>query len=267
MIIVNFLACGQIGDLIHSLYVVKSICLRDNVKANIFISDISSQLPCCGNFTYDTLKTYNDIKDFIFSLSYVNDFKILPQNFTESFINLNVWRDYIEVIQSQTGSYSKCWSELMIEKFEINKVNGSWIDSSVDQNTKNKILIHQSHHRHNHNFIWDNVLVPTEEYYFITTNSHEWDIFQQKLDNVKLYLVNNVSEMISAINGCKYFIGNQSSPFAIASALNKDRLVILDNTSKGFYMDEKKYYDNISWFCDNQNKHVGKNPLNLEFKL
>lgn len=263
MVTVNFLACGQVGDLIHSLYTVKSICLRDDVKANIYISDISSQLPCCGNFTYDTVKTYDDLKEFIISLSYVNDFNILPPNFTESFINLNVWRDYIEVIKSHSGSYSKCWSELMIEKFEINKVDGPWIDSSVDPNTENKILIHQSHHRHNPNFNWDSVILPTEEYYFVTTNTREWDIFQHKRDNVKMYLVTTVSEMISAINGCKYFIGNQSSPFAIASALDKPRLGLLDNTSKGFYIDEKKYYNNISWFCDSVNKHMGINPLNL----
>jgi len=261
--IINFLACGQVGDLIHTLYVVKSMCLRDNAKANIFISDISSQLPCCGNFTYDTSKTYEDLKDFILLQPYVNEFNILPPNYTEPHINLNTWRDYIEVILASSGGYTKCWSELMIEKFNIDKIDGPWIESNIDPNTVNKILIHQSDKRHNPNFNWDSVIIPEEEYLFITTNINEWNNFQNKRDNIKLYLKDTVSEIISAINSCKFFIGNQSSPFAIASALDKPRLGVLDNTSKGFYMDEKKYYNNISWYYDSINKHMGVNPLNL----
>ena len=75
---INFVTCGQVGDLIHSLYVIKSTCLRDNCKANLFIADNSyiNSVSACGNFTFDLHKTFNDIYDLISQQEYINNFDI-----------------------------------------------------------------------------------------------------------------------------------------------------------------------------------------------
>lgn len=267
MKLINFVTCGQIGDLIHSLYVIKSTCLRDNCKANLFIADNSyiNLVSACGNFTFDIKKTFDDIYDLINKQDYIENFEILPKNFNMDLVNLNSWRNYIEIVRNSTGSYSKCWTELMMETFSVDKIDGAWINSDEDEYTKNKVLIHNSSHRHNPLFNLNNLINNiNDEILFITTNEEEWNKFRFHNEKIKPYFRKNITEITSSIKSCKYFIGNQSSPFAIASALNKDRFVELHNYSQGFYMDETKYYDNISWFFENNSYHIGNNPYNFK---
>ena len=264
---INFVTCGQVGDLIHSLYVIKSTCLRDNCKANLFIADNSyiNSVSACGNFTFDLHKTFNDIYDLISQQEYINNFDILPRDFNIDLVNLNSWRNYIEVIRNSTDSYSKCWSELMMETFSIDKIDGAWIDSPEDDYTKNKVLIHSSSHRHNSEFNLNSLINNIDdEILFITTNEEEWNTFRFRHEKIKPYFRKNITEMTSSIKSCKYFIGNQSSPFAIACALNKDRFVELHDKSQGFYMDEIKYYNNMSWFFNTNHYYIANNQYNFK---
>jgi hypothetical protein len=263
---INFIACGQIGDLIHSLYVVKSMCYRDNCKANFFIADNSyiNTISACGNFTFDLNKTYEDMFDLMKHQDYVENFDILPRNYNDTLVNLNSWRDYIEVIRNSTGSYSKCWTELMLNFSNIDKIEGPWISAGEDEFTKNKVLIHNSTHRFNPSFNLHTLINQIDdEILFITTSEQDWNSFRFHNERIKPYFRKNINELASSINSCKYFIGNQSSPFAIASALNKDRFVELYSGSQGFYMDERNYYDNISWFFETNNYFLGKNTYNF----
>ena len=70
--------------------------------------------------------------------------------------------------------------------------------------------------------------------------------------------------MAAAMNGCKLFIGNQSMPFTIASALDIPRVCELHHASAEFYTGEHKYSDNISWFLNNDIKHNSPN-VNIIF--
>ena len=53
----------------------------------------------------------------------------------------------------------------------------------------------------------------------------EWEDFRRWVPKSERIVANNCLELSNYINSCKFFIGNQSMPFAIAEGLKKDRLL------------------------------------------
>jgi hypothetical protein len=254
MNIINFLSCGQVGDLIHQLYIVKAICERDNAKANLYIADFPYGLCACGNFTFDLNKTYADTVALISSQTYINKYEILPHGFSEEYINLNLWRD------RGVGNF-KTWTDLLSEHFSFGILpEYKWLTVNKEFTlTKGKVVIHNSNKRHNNSFNWGQIInVIPDDVFFITTNQSEFDSFRIKHDKIKPLIISDVDEMASAINSSRLFIGNQSLPLAIASSLDSPRIAELHPNSAEFYMGEHKYSDNISWFLSNDIKHNSK---------
>lgn len=255
---INFIAGGMMGDFIHSLYALKNICEQKNDKANLYITDGHG-----GDvWRFALQKTYDDLQELITSQNYINKFEILDiQNFKEDFVNLNDWRKNLE---HTPAGYVKCWSEVLSKcyNFSIPK-QYNWINcNKVDINAQNKILIHRSLHRINGEFPWRRLLGNLQEdVLFLTSNEKEWESFAFKNNKISMHYVSSITEMTTAINSCKMFIGNQSAPFAIACALDKLRMVELDADPAKFYMDENKYSNNISWFLNNENKFSSPNAL------
>ena len=194
--------------------------------------------------------------------SYVNKFEIMPAGFNEPFTDLNTWRGTVGTTHAQYGSYNKCWSEVLSGDYHFTiPQDYRWITvNQVNAQTQNKVVIHRSKHRHNGAFPWSRLLssIP-DEVMFVTTDMNEWNLFPYKYGNVKLHLVNTITEMAAAINSSRLFIGNQSAPFSLASSLDAPRLVELDYDPCAFYMDERKYSSNISWFLNDSTKFFTHN--------
>ena len=254
---INFMAGGMMGDFIQSLYALKNICEQKNDKANLYIANDGDI------WKYGLQKAFDDLKTLINSQPYINKFNILPSNFNETFINLNDWRKIVAITHSQTGGYNKCWSEVLSECYNFNITNEyQWLFSSKNNISNNKIVIHRSVHRHNNEFPWQKIINQLQvKALFLTSNLIEWDKFSFKSPNIQLCQVSSISEMTEIIGSCKMFIGNQSAPFSIASALDIPRLVELDYDPAKFYMDEIKYSNNISWFLNNSTKFLTKELL------
>lgn len=258
---INFISGGHTGDLIHELYVVKNICTSLNDKANLYITDSSSQLFGCENFSFDLNKIFNDTKDLINYQDYINEYNILPNNFDEKFVNLSKWRG----LRTTYGFTN--WTKLLCDFYKLRpSPNYRWIDiENIDTNTLGKILIHHSGRRCNHNFDWNILSNTKKDVLFITSNIEEYKDFQAKHNSkAKLYLLETVSEIFTAINSCDLFIGNQSMPFAIACSLDKKRICELHYLSAEFYINENLYSNNISWVLDNRFKF---NSNNIELKV
>jgi hypothetical protein len=249
----NFVNGGNTGDLIHQLYAIKNICIRDNAMANIYLVDETYKIPGCGNFLFNLSKTIEDTKDFILAQDFVNSYEILPKPFDKEYHNLNMWR---------FKSENKSWTDLMSSyyNFDIPETY-KWLDNiEINDEFKDKIIIHNSVVRHNPQFNWEGIIDGiSNDILFITSNDTEYGKFNFKNDKIKLFKASTVSEMVIAINSCKLFIGNQSLPFAIASALDVPRICELHESSKYFYMGEHVYSDNISWFFNNTTKHNSEN--------
>lgn len=253
---INFIAGGMMGDFIHSLYVVKNICQQRNDKANLYIANGYGDV-----WRYDLQRTHNDLNELITSQSYINKFEPLPLNFKEEFINLTEWRTTL--IHTIAG-YDRCWTDVLSQcyRFPITKPYSWLAPIGTDQVTSGKSVIHRSTHRHNGEFPWPRILNGLQgEIVFVTSIQEEWDRFQFKNNRMKLHLVSTVSDMARAIGSARTFVGNQSSPFSIACALDIPRLVELDADPAKFYMDENKYSHNISWFLNHNSKYCHNDSI------
>jgi hypothetical protein len=239
---INFCIGGKLGDFIHSLYVVKNLCEQRNVKANLYLSEGGGD-----TWAFGVQKAYNDLFQIVSKQPYINSFICTDMLDIPNVINLNDWRKEVAQTHMITGNYDKCWSELLSSYygFEIPK-EYKWLEvNEVDENTVGRVIFHRSTHHHTSIGFWKEQIETLGEVpLFCTTSHQEYEQFPLNY-YVRPYFLKTVSEWIVAINSCKYFIGNQSAGFAIASSLDKPRLCELYIDCAPFYIDEKKYSNNI----------------------
>lgn len=243
MNIINFVSGGRLGDFIHSLYVVKNICEQRNAKANLFLNEGGD------TWTFGIEKAFHDLYPIISKQPYIENFAILPTDISLfTYIDLNDWRKEVATTHAETGKYNKCWSDLLSQHygFEIPKKYQWLFVDEVDKNTVGRIVMHRSKRHHAWDSAWRKNTFQNPTPMFATTDQSEFEEFILR-DEVIPYILPTVSEWIVAIASCKIFIGNQSAGFAIASALDKKRIVELYPDAAPFYVGEEKYSNNINW--------------------
>lgn len=239
---INFVSGGKTGDLLHNLMVVKSICETNNVLADLYITNV----PSYGgdNFHFDMMKTYYDLEPFILSQTYVNSFHVLRDtDIIGNFINLNEWR------VSRLFNRSN-WINILCDHYRLEYPKEPWITSNKKECLGDKILIHRSLHRHTPNFPWEKI-VNENECHFITNTStlHEYEQFQYK-DKVGLISCDTFSDLVSSISSCKFFVGNMSTPLALAHSLGKPHLGELIYPDSIHYIGEENHLPNYYYISD-----------------
>jgi len=254
---IKFSSGGMMGDFIHSLYAVKNICEQKGAKADVCLS------PGGDTWKYGIQKAYEDCRSIVLEQPYVASFNVGPAG--PGAIDLGFWRGSVADTHARTGSYDKCWSQVLSETYGFPlPAKYKWMETGgQDQRTKGKVLIHKSMHRNNPAFPWSKMFAnPKEDVLFITSNLDEWKTWTDgqwkifKTDRIKMLFIPTISEMAVAISSCRLFVGNQSAPFALACAFDVPRLVELDYDPSKFYMGETRYSDNISWFLNDKTKSV-----------
>lgn len=241
---INFVSGGKTGDLLHNLMVVKSICETQNKKAVFYITNVSSYGG--DNFHFDMHKTYYDLEPIIMSQPYIDSFHLLKVNdVIDDFINLNQWRES-ELLHKSN------WIDLLCNKFKINPPSEPWLTYNKKEGLDDTILIHRSLHRHINNFPWEKI-VNENECHFITNigTLHEYEQFQYK-DKVKLISCDTFSDLVLSINSCKFFIGNMSTPLALAHCLGKPHLGELIFPDEFHYIGEEKYIKDYYYINDGE---------------
>jgi len=231
----NFIINGLMGDFIHVLAAVKNICEKNNTKANIYIHK---------GFRFSIEKTFQDTEQLIKQQKYIKSFNILDNNLqNNNFLEMDLWR-------KNFYSNPKCWTELLAETFEysINKTY-KWLDVYEKNDAyKNYVVIHRSVERHSDTFDWNEVLNSGNDIRFLISGNRiiEYENFinEFKVD-IKPMFVENLYEMAVILNSCKRFVGNQSLPMALASALDIPRVCELYKESKISYENEQKYSANL----------------------
>lgn len=239
---INFVSGGKTGDLLHNLMVVKSICETQNKRAILYITNVSSYGG--DSFHFDIHKTYYDLEPIIMSQPYIESFHILSvDDVIGEYINLNQWRKS-ELL------YKTNWINLLCDKFQINPPLEPWLIFNKKEGLEDTILIHRSLHRNNNNFPWEKIV---NEYKctFITNIStlHEYDEFKFK-NNVDLISCETFSDLVMSINSCKFFIGNMSTPLALAHCLGKPHLGELIFPDEIHYIGEEKHIKDYYYIND-----------------
>ncbi|RVU01805.1 hypothetical protein EOD41_07555 [Mucilaginibacter limnophilus] len=101
----------------------------------------------------------------------------------------------------------------------------NWLDVEADNNYNDTIVLARSE-RYRNDFINHQFLNQYPNKVFIGVDS-EYNDMKRMLPDLKRVEIQNFTQMASIIAGCKFFIGNQSFPFAIAEALKVPRILEL----------------------------------------
>lgn len=268
---INFIASGMMGDFIHSLHACKHICEKTGHQANLYLVDGHD-----GDiWRYGLQKAYDDVKDTVCQQPFIHKFEIWEGYFPETLdgnvtINLNSWRLPVADTHARTGKYDTCWTELLAGHYGYPIPSDyKWLQAHpyLEKEVKDRIIIHRSYHRHNSYPFWDEIIpkllnVTNHPLLFVTCNYGEWSAFKHNENHfIEPLVVPTITDMVNVISGCRMFIGNQSAPFAIASALDVPRIVEMEGDSAPFYMGEEKYSSNISWFLNPETKYFANNSI------
>lgn len=234
---INFISGGKMGDFIHTLYVIKCMYEVTGRKGNLFIT--GDNVKYGGDiFTFTVERAYNELSNIINNQSYINLFKI--HNNEEFDINLNKFRQYPNI-------FRESWLEIMAHTFNTPVIELPWITipKNNDSKYKDKVLIHRSLVRHMPNFepILEKI-IKNNSCLFITCNIKEYEAFPLK-HLLEVELKESLDDIYHAINDCQFFIGNQSSPLAMAYSLFKP---LLCEAPEDYFYSRKKHYPGVNWF-------------------
>lgn len=234
----NFICGGLIGDFIQCLFAVKHLCQANQVKANLYVTD--NLLFGGDRFKYSIDRVYSDLAPVILQQEYINSFDIF-KNQTNQLINLNMFRKSPLLFRNN-------WTEFLQHTFNFTfNPPYQWVTINETNDVFNdKILIHRSLKRQQPNFPFQQIIDKhKDQLVFISNDVNEYNAFPFK-DQIPYHQTHNLIDMYAAINSCKFFIGNQSSPYTLASSIDKLRVLELsEGPDKYSSLGEDKYTSQI----------------------
>ena len=217
-----YVSSGKLGDFFHQLSVINERFLNTGRKGILYIgNDIGGD-----NFTYDLNKTYQDTYKLISEQIYIKTYSIY--NNEQYDVNLTTWR-------SSNLLYKNNWHNIFSNTYNVKWGINKWLDVPVDNLWSDIILFNTTFYREinlGNIQIEDLFLKYKRRIKFIDLNPEQTAIFNNKYGNfeIEIYKPSNLYECIVAINSCKLFIGNLSSPLAFAYCLHKKCIVGFSNS-------------------------------------
>ena len=237
---INYIGGGLLGDFIHSLSVINEKFLEAGRKARLFLADDFGS----ENFTFGLENTYNDIFEVVSKQIYIDKFLLYPSNESEKIdINLNIWRGHPLLWR---GSFYTIYKDT----YDIHLGKHKWLDVSYNDKWKDTVFINVSSNRFPMNVDYNRIFnVYKDSLVFISNNVSHYEYFINQTNlNIIHYNPVDFTDLCVAINSCKLFIGNLSSPLSIAHALEKKRYMCLKCTDDGdtnHVLDMHTYVKNI----------------------
>jgi len=272
----NFLMSGKVGDFVHGLYAVKQLCLKRNVKADIYMYG--------GGWELGIEKTCEDFKPVLLEQDYINSVNVLdgytldePQTtsysvpivvhnqkrLNEGYTDIGSWIRSDQI-------YKKCFTELYSEHFNFSIPNEyAWLKVEKQQDElKNKILVHRRNNpvRINSTLNYNEIIryFGKRNMIFISYDESDYHSFEFK-DQMYFLKVNSIKEWFTYINSCEVVISNLSAPAAIAHALNKPRVIELPYTVDSYHcMGEENYSETVFWYLNEKTHMFGNLQKYLE---
>jgi hypothetical protein len=222
-----YVSGGLLGDFFHQLSVINELFLNTGRKGILYIgNDIGGE-----NFKYDLNKTYQDTYRLITEQKYIKEYSIF--NNQENNINLSNWR-------CSNLLWIHNWHTIFSNTYNIEWGKNKWLDVPIDTAWNDTILFSTTLYRttfyrpiknlHDEHFE-ELFLKYGKRIKFMDLDPEQTNIFNEKYGcfAIDIFKPSNLYEAVVAINSCKIFIGNLSSPLAIAYCLHKKCVVGLSN--------------------------------------
>lgn len=224
MTTVKYLMSGRLGDFIHCMYVPFAKHLSTGTKCIVYITDDTKYGG--DRFAKSLEDTYLELKPIILAQDYIESFSIHQG---EQFdVNLNEFR---RVIYSRGN-----WVELLSKHFGVPIFKQPWIKwinhLKSSEDLSDTVVIHRNMtYRDRTNGRFNSILneiILRKKCVFLTTEQRIYDEFIRQMDidpkDVPSYEIKTLSELVSILSTCKYYIGNQTSPTAFAVAMYRPML-------------------------------------------
>ena len=199
---------GHIGDIIAFLPIYFGLG-----GEKLLICDDSGMEPMSG-FKYDSLRPLLESQGIEVELN---------GNAPSITYDMSPWRecyrDNLSLLDAQArfiGYVNKWWGHV--------KIKEPWLKVNADPLTKDRVIFNKTPRYPNPKFDWSKVVKHfNDRSLFIGTKS-EYKDFCSNYGFVDYYQTESCLDVAKAIAGADYFVGNQSSAFWIAAALQKPLL-------------------------------------------
>lgn len=252
---ITYVGSGRMGDFIHSLYIVKVMFETTGLKGDVFITN--DRRYGGEPFSRDIMLSFKELDPIMKQQDYVNRFELLlDDNFIlgkRNIVNLNMWRMKL---------HQNDWLHHLAACYNIPRNPSHWLTYKGDGGKKyaGRCIMHCSDIRTNHEFPWERILTKQNNFVFITSNPKEYEAFKYK-HLVPMELVGTLEDMIGAIAHCKFFVGNQSAPAAIAVALEKPCLLSLYHLDARSYIQTDWCKRRCFWYVNDRTKYINVDVL------
>ena len=248
----TYVSGGHVGDLIHVLYVIAANFIETGKKGILYLTE--NEKYKSEPFYMGIEQTFQDTLNLISSQVYIQDYEILTDEtlLPNTFINLNKWRD---------APFDRELLKVFQVTYCLPLLTNPWLKVNTNDIYKDYIVVHRSMHRQSDLFPYKQI-VEHNKCLFICGDMEEYITFPYK-SKLPVKLCKTIEEMAIIINSCKFFVGNQSCPLAIAYALKKPAL--------GFLSTELLFYGQTSWNKDfywiaingEMSSNIQKLPVNV----
>tara|TARA_R100001163_G_C5046210_1_gene183507 strand:- start:90 stop:815 length:726 start_codon:yes stop_codon:yes gene_type:complete len=239
----NYLIGGLLGDFINCLAVPKLNFDTTGKKCNIFLSCIENE-----QFKTGIDQTYNDLKPILLAQPYINKFS--------KYKNENIDIDMLH-FRTPLKKYRKSccyWLEFLFnfynKKSIINKEFKWLFHRKKDTSLQDTVLLHRPFYRKltkKSKKTYNNIICNNNTQ-FLFNNEQDYESFPLRKLVTPLY-VPTLLDIVTKINSCKMFVGNQSAYYCIANSLNKNRGIEVNRpTCWRMYERESIYYKKVFKF-------------------
>lgn len=205
------LVSGKLGDLFHSLYVPFCYHQKTGQPCKVYMTDKVEP------FENGLVNTYNELKDIILKQEWCSGFEIWDGQ--PIAYDTTKFREHPLL-------YRACWTEILTSLCFGNAepIQGGWIKWGFKKYEKRLVINRRyknplpPHIQAN----YESIFGQYSEVIFLGSE-HDYNLFPLK-NMCKLVVPLTIKDWLSYISQSAYFIGNQSAPLAMASALGAKRL-------------------------------------------
>lgn len=261
MFTIKYITSGLLGDVFHVLYVVKMMYQVTGKKGDLFFTNNIAQYGGEA-FKRDLHNTVSELENVLLQQEYINSVGFLDDHKSVGeFINLNDWRKYLHMDVGCNSHERFCWLDLLSVVYKIPRDPSCWLTcNGLTERFVNKNIIHHSMVRYNPLFPWERILT-NKQFVFVTCDKAEYDNFAYRNLVNKCEVLQTIDDMLCAIKSCRFFVGNQSSPAAMAIALGRPCLISLYVVDASWYRQRDWCKGRCFWYLDHTNKYMDVDKL------
>ena len=233
--VILYLCGGKLGDFIHLLYVVKKMYQNTGKKGILYLTNQ-------GDHFSDINLTYNEMIPIIKEQDYIEELNLGCDEVVGHCFDLTDWRNSKQL-------YKTNWLDLLSKHYELYSYFKpiKWLNINSGLEFNDVIVVH---HNKGHVSEFLKNILNKNKCVFISCDPNEYNNFESK-NLVSFYHCKDLYDMMLVINGCKFFIGVQSSPLVMATGLEKPRLAQLCGLDSNHYIGIENYDKKFFWFMEN----------------